>query len=249
VPSFVYPASWADNARALGPYVDEMELIFFESSPPSALPTPARITELAGIAAECDLRYNVHLPLDIRPGSPDRRLRSEAIQVILQLMAQAAVLDPTTWTLHLPFDAPGRSAENISAWQIRIRKSLSSLLDAGLAPSALSIENLDYPFGWVEEIVADLGLSICMDIGHLILQGKDPGRFYSTHAERICILHLHGVKNGRDHLPLPALPEAERATVLRILASFSGTASIEVFSPDHLADSLEWLDRQLPLLS
>jgi adenosylcobalamin phosphodiesterase len=83
--------------------------------------------------------------------------------VILHLITQAAALDPTTWTLHLPFDGPDRSAPGIEAWQTRLRVSLSRILDSGLPPAALSIENLDYPFAWVEDIVADLGLSVCLD--------------------------------------------------------------------------------------
>jgi sugar phosphate isomerase/epimerase len=226
--------------------VDEIELIFFEGSSSGSLPTPEEISELAGIAGASGIRYNVHLPLDISPGSPDRRLRSEAIKVILWMFTHAAVLDPTTWTLHLPFDGRGRSVTDIKAWQLRIREALARILDSGVAPGAISIENLDYPFGWVEKIVAEMGLAVCLDVGHLILQGEDPGRFYARHAERLSICHLHGVRDGRDHLPLTALPDEETAAVLRILKSFTGTVSLEVFTPGDLAACLEWLEKRLP---
>ena len=46
VPSFLYPDTWAANARMLAPHVDEIELLFFESKPKVCLPSREEIRAL-----------------------------------------------------------------------------------------------------------------------------------------------------------------------------------------------------------
>lgn len=78
--------------------------------------------------------------------------------------------------------------------------------------------------------------------GHLLVRGENIGTFYRENADRIAILHLHGVRDGKDHLPLTALSKTDGVSVADILEDFSGTLSVEVFSYDYLSASLEWLD-------
>jgi sugar phosphate isomerase/epimerase len=84
-----------------------------------------------------------------------------------------------------------------------------------------------------------------MDIGHLLTAGQDTIEFYKANAERIPIMHLHGVKNGRDHLRLGDLSKADGLTVVEILSSYSKTLSVEVFNYENLVSSLAWLDEAL----
>lgn len=55
-------------------------------------------------------------------------------------------------------------------------------------------------------------------------------------------MHLHGVENGRDHLPLDRLTQPVADTVQRVLSEFKGIVSLEVFAFDALEASLDWLD-------
>jgi sugar phosphate isomerase/epimerase len=77
-----------------------------------------------------------------------------------------------------------------------------------------------------------------MDIGHLLLHGHDVQPFIDRFAPRVSIIHLHGVDNGRDHLPLDRLPKPFEDTVMRVLSGFKGIVSLEVFAFDALASSL-----------
>ena len=95
--------------------------------------------------------------------------------------------------------------------------------------------------GGAWEAVEPLGVRICMDIGHLIVQGKAPGEMFTRHREHIVVMHLHGVSGGRDHLALSALSEEDRSAVVNILAEYTGSVSLEVFRlPDWEASAL-WL--------
>jgi len=127
-----------------------------------------------------------------------------------------------------------------------------------MAGRKISIENLNYPFEWVEEIVRDFKFAICMDIGHLIVCGADINTFFNSYYGNISIMHLHGVENGRDHLSLERLPEERVGEIIEILNKFTKTVSIEVieilnkynktvsievFSYDALKSSLEFLEK------
>jgi hypothetical protein len=57
--SFIYPDHYIPNVKMLGPYLDEIELLLFESLPADALPSKAVIAELSDLAREYDLTYNI----------------------------------------------------------------------------------------------------------------------------------------------------------------------------------------------
>ena len=58
------------------------------------------------------------------------------------------------------------------------------------------------------------------------------------YASKIDILHLHGVLDGKDHLPLENLSPEVQSQIGRFLSSFQGTLSIEMFSFDFISRSL-----------
>jgi hypothetical protein len=65
--SYVLPDHILPNVEYLGPIVDDVELVLFETDEyGSNLPGPAEIARLLELAAEHDLSYTVHLPLDLR---------------------------------------------------------------------------------------------------------------------------------------------------------------------------------------
>ncbi|MDR2798704.1 MAG: AP endonuclease [Treponema sp.] len=88
-------------------------------------------------------------------------------------------------------------------------------------------------------------VGICMDTGHLLLEGKEPGAFYKRFNERIQEIHLHGLDHekaridGRlpDHRPLH-LEEPWFQEVVPLLAEFTGTVNLEVFSWEEVLESI-----------
>jgi sugar phosphate isomerase/epimerase len=243
VPSFIYPDTWSVNARMLGPYVDEVELLFFESQSKDCLPSREELDELSRISKEFSLRYNIHLPTDVSLAASDRAEQEKATETLRRMMDLTDGLDPTNWTLHIPCDASQRPGKEVTDWQVRARAGLETLLSTGVQPRRIAIENLDYPFEWVGGIVQDLNLSICMDVGHLLLSGEDITIFARENADRIAVYHLHGVRNQKDHLPLTSLSKKDGLSVVSILEELSGTLSLEVFSYDSLVASMEWLEK------
>jgi sugar phosphate isomerase/epimerase len=240
--SFIYPEDYVPNVRRLAGRVDEIELLFFESR---AVPSAAVIRELADIGRGSGLTYNVHLPLDVSIGHPGRRRREGDVERLLAILERAAPLSPTTHTLHVPAEpeAPsqGPAAASREGWPERVRESLAAMLRRGVDPGRLSIENLDYPLERLAGEIAGLGLKVCMDVGHLLLNGFGIGPFYKTFSSAIDVIHLHGAAGGREHLPADRLPPAAERALRPILAGYRQTLVLEVFRSEHLEASLAWL--------
>jgi sugar phosphate isomerase/epimerase len=239
--SFIYPDNYVRNVNMLAPYLDEIELIFFESTP-NSLPTNHEIKELFSLANEYDLSYNIHLPLDISLGAPDVSIRHFAIETIKQVMDLTASLSATTYTLHLPYDEIDFENERIKRWKERTYHSMDTLCTFGFNNRIISIETLNYPLEWVEDILIDFNLSVCMDLGHLILYGLDMKDVFDTYKNRTSIIHLHGANERQDHQPLDLLSKSNLKTILEMLKQFEGIVSIEVFSYEHLKASLKYLE-------
>jgi hypothetical protein len=89
----------------------------------------------------------------------------------------------------------------------------------------------------------DVGL--CMDTGHLLLEGKDPALWFNEHRERIAEIHLHGLNrekaalDGRlpDHRPITA-EAAWLVELCPLLEDFNGVINLEVFSWEEVQESI-----------
>jgi adenosylcobalamin phosphodiesterase len=240
--SFIYPDHYVQNVNLLAPYLDEIELIFFESTP-NSLPSKNDISTLLSLANEYDLSYNIHHPLDISPGAQDRSRRQFAVETIQRIIDLTAPLSPSTHTLHLPSEGIEHENESLKRWKEHICHSMEELRGAGISSKMISIETLNYPIEWVEDILMDFKLSLCMDLGHLIIYGFDMKDIFARYHHRISIIHLHGAKDCRDHQALDLLSKSDLNTILEILNRFKGVVSIEVFSYAQLLASLNFLEK------
>ncbi len=240
--SFIYPDGYAQNVKMLAPYLDEIELLLFESASDS-LPSNHEIKKLSLLSNEFDLSYNIHLPLDIFLGDKTPSIRHHAVETIIKIMELTAPLSPSTCTLHLPYNEADIEKERIKRWQERLYNSIEQLVATGINNEMISIETLAYPLDWVEKIITSFNLSVCIDLGHLIVNRFDMEAVFNKYCKRTSTIHLHGVENHQDHLPLDRLSKRDMDIIVRILKQFSGTVSLEVFTYDHLKTSLQYLKK------
>jgi len=86
-------------------------------------------------------------------------------------------LTPTTHTLHLemPRDIKKhiKNQEKLEKWLKNTRQGLEDLLKDIVDSDILSIETLDYPFSFIETLVEEFNLSVCIDVGHQIKYNYD----------------------------------------------------------------------------
>ena len=137
-----------------------------------------------------------------------------------------------------PSDRDGRGA--LDAWRDRARRSLAALL-ADLPPRALSVECIDYDFSLIAPVVRALDLSVSLDVGHALRDGRALVPLVDEWLDRAPIVQLHGTRaDGRDHKSLAHTPRAELARLLQMLRArqFGGVLTLEVFDPSDLEESL-----------
>jgi sugar phosphate isomerase/epimerase len=108
----------------------------------------------------------------------------------------------------------------------------------------MCVETLDYSYALIEDIVSDYGLSICLDIGHLLLWGHGPEDYLDRYLPQTRVIHIHGVEDGNDHRSLAFLPADLLTTLMDRLDSGSKNSRVltmEIFNERALHQSLDIL--------
>jgi sugar phosphate isomerase/epimerase len=241
--SFIYPDDYMPNVKMLGSFFDEIELLLFESKDIESIISKSVVNELKCLAKDLDIGYNIHLPTDISISAPDLHLQRDAIESYKRTIDLMLPLEPSTFFLHVPYDESDAQKATIEKWRDRTRSNLSRLLDSTTSGSLIAIETLDYPLDFIEEIVRELNLSICMDVGHLILHDYDVMDIFKRYASKISSIHLHGVENNQDHLAIDRFSPQYIPPLVEIISRFQGILSLEVFAYQHLVPSLQTLER------
>lgn len=249
--SFIVPDHIVPNVEFLGPYFDEIELLVFESKPSEVIPPKQDVKRLQELSEEYDLSYNIHLPVDIDLAHPDKKMRQRACDTMVKVFERFDSLTVSTHTLHLAMDRhvweQGDPKEAVKQWQQNAWSGVDQLLKSGIHPETISVETLDYPFEYVEPIIKAFGLKVCIDAGHQIKYGYDLENTFEISKGLTPLIHLHGVDVAddarRDHLGLDVLPRDVLTRVKKLLSTYDGVVSLEVFGRDKLIRSLSVLTR------
>ncbi len=238
--SYIIPGAIIPNIRFLGRHLDEVELVLYESQGVHNLPPLAEIRELADLAEDFDLTYNVHLPGDLFFGDPDPGLRQEFCATALRFYERTLDLNPTAYVLHLDSrKADGEVEADRVAWYQRIQESLETMQSQGIDLRRVVVENLEYPLDRMVPFAEAFGLGLCLDIGHLVRYHHDVGDHLDTFLHRSSLVHLHGVDDGVDHVSLHHLAPPVWDIICQALKEYQGGVSLEVFALDDLIPSLE----------
>jgi len=240
--SFIYPDHYIPNVKMLGPYMDEIELLLFESRETDVLPSRTVIIELCRLAGEFDLSFNVHLPTDISLSDRDPAQQQRAVETMIRVMELVQPLDASALILHVPYGEKSYDENLVKNWRARVYQNLAKITSTVGMQDIIAIETLDYPLELLADIVLDLDLRICLDLGHLMVYNYDPIEVFNKYSFKTSVIHLHGVENDRDHMTLDRLSEKLTSTVLRILKRFAGVVILEVFSFENLNSSLKFLE-------
>ncbi len=256
--SYIIPADILPNLNYLKDIVEDIELVLFESDAFSNLPAASDVREMGRIADDAGLSFTVHLPLDAYPGAENETLRKQSEAKWLRVMDLMAPLSPFGWIVHLndppadpPNDLPGKKGGEAPSWDHWLAQCGKTIdaLTARTKPELLCVETLSYDFNSVLPLVMEKNCSICIDIGHLVLSGRDIPAILDKWLAHTRVIHLHGVNGaGRDHVDIGHLDpvlldriigalQADR-TVPRVL-------TLEIFSREDLERSLSFLKESL----
>jgi len=245
--SYIYPEGLTDNVRRMAGRVEDVELVLFETEEVSNLPDDEILHGLEVLGRQAGLTYTVHFPLSVYLGSPDAAKRSRSVETCLRVMDLCRPLDPVAFILHFHGDRRGPvPSDDISRWLGNTEESIKPLLETGIPSRRISVETLDYPFELIEPIVLEYDLSVCLDIGHILMYGHPLDEYLGRYLTRCNVLHLHGLKGGEDHRDISGVDPG----ILHRLFSHleDGNArkrvlTLEVFSEEDFLNSLSTLYR------
>ncbi|MEA2699217.1 MAG: adenosylcobalamin phosphodiesterase, partial [Myxococcales bacterium] len=111
----------------------------------------------------------------------------------------------------------------------------------GVPRRALCVETIDYDFALLAPVIDALELSVALDVGHQLRDGRDELALVDRWLPRTGAIQWHGVEpGGRDHRSLVHYPRARALSLLRVLrrSAFAGVLTLEVFREDDLRSSL-----------
>jgi sugar phosphate isomerase/epimerase len=246
--SYVIPADLMANVAFLADKVDDIELVLFESHEISNLPDDATLRALKETADRHDLTYTVHLPLDASLGHAEKAVRWSSLDKCLRVIEITTRLDPFAYIIHFHGDDRGeRPSPEMMRWTQGHRLAVERLIQV-VSPETLCVETLDYPYHLIEDIVVDYGLSVCLDIGHHLVNGVAPEASLDRYLPRTRVLHLHGVEEGHDHRSLAYLPDGLLTALVNRLGSGpekTRVLTLEIFDETALNESMNVLKRVL----
>jgi len=241
--SFIHPGSWLFNVERLARDFDDVEILFFEPEGPGAFPDADECRGLLRCKREHGLSYSLHAPLAASLASLDEGRRRAGVASVLRALDAAALLEPENVVLHVYHGDAERDPtppSDLDAWRERAARSLTAIAASGVGRERLCVELLDYDYGLIEPVVAELGLSIALDVGHLARDGKDELAALRQLWARTRIVQWHGTDaSGRDHRSIEHFPRARALALLRALLAggYAGVLTLEVFRSADLDSS------------
>ena len=157
------------------------------------------------------LAFSLHLPfryLDI--SCPLEKVRSASVETILDAINLSLELQPIHAVIHLTGNifASYKSGLDPLIGEVMgyVEESLREIVKL-MSPEQILVENLTaVDFRYFMPVVERIGLSVCQDIGHIVLQGGDCGEFARAYDGLIKEIHLHDIRDSgsslTDHQPI-----------------------------------------------
>jgi len=243
--SYIIPDEIIPNVEFLKDRVDDIELVLFESDEFSNLPGRDDIGRLSDIADEYGLSYSVHLPLDAYLGHSDRTERLKSVEKCRKIIELTRPLPVSAFVTHAEagqgVDINLFSEDGAARFSDLFLQSISQLLKTSEASaSEFAVETLNYPYDFIWPVVDDLGLSVTLDVGHLELYGFPLEDHLKKYLHRTKVIHIHGVREGKDHNSLDFYPSSAMDSVLAALQASPDpdrVFTMEIFSLDDFNSS------------
>lgn len=238
--SYIIPDEIIPNIEYLKDKVDDVELVLFESDEMSNLPSDDDVAKLQDIGEGYDLTYSIHLPLDVYLGSADTAIRERSVEKCRRVIELTQVLNPSAYVMHAEA-GPGINVNGFSDGEKKcfaenVHISLERLFSSvSMQPSEFCVETLNYPLEILDDVISSFGLSVTLDIGHLELYGFAVQEHLDRYLQDTKVLHMHGIRDGKDHKGLQFMRVETLDMVMRRLSETvdaSRVFTMEIFSED-----------------
>lgn len=210
-PSYVIPGTWLENIRYIDfnmPEISNVELLFFIYDDETKTLLAPEEDDI--LLYKGRLTFSLHLPDPLLPE------HKELVEKFSPVVSRFVVHPP---------ESPGTRnfIDVIDSW----RDEFGDIF---------LLENLiNRDISW---FLGNTRWPLCLDTGHLLVQGENPADYFRRYRDRIEEIHIHDLSSGRDHRPLA--PESRwLLEFLPVLEEFDGVLNIELFSKKEVTGSIE----------
>ena len=143
--SFIIPDYYVPAVKECVRYADDIALLLLEAGDNGkGLITPGEARELAGIARDANVTWNVHLPTD--GGFATEESARRFTENIIRAIDLTRELNPHTWVMHVVMDhipGPDMRPRLTEQETERVLRSLEQITPHLPAPEYLALENLE----------------------------------------------------------------------------------------------------------
>ena len=161
-----------------------------------------KLKEMINLKEKYNLSFSVHLPFrSVELDYPHPYICDAFAKLLSEVILSVIPLQPEAFILHATGKLPEKISEIPASSAILkyllefTSRGIEKILDTSrIPPDKLAVETLTVHFDEMNEIINKLGLSVCMDTGHLLsgVSGdftlKD---FLDKYYDKIIEIHLH----------------------------------------------------------
>ena len=227
-PSYLYPTGYVENVSKLIEFVDDIQILLFDSRKDDPLFRNDTIMTLDYLKSYSDISYTVHM--QTKPSlfkEFDKRLENSiyAIEKLNQLNIKS-------YTFH--YDLPaGKLFSKLSDEELKcideIYINFFNAIKEKFPDINISLENTGTPLSHLDKVVESTGISYCIDIGHLLFRGFNIDEIKSR-IDKASVVHFHGINKfkgkEKDHMEVKYDKK-----IFRYLEKFEGILTIENYHP------------------
>jgi len=211
-PSWVMPGTYAENLTllSLDKDISGVELLFFKFDAATELLLEKELPLIQSYGERFE--FSCHLP----------KLTEERTDVLIRTLSPFV----TQFIFHAP-------KGNLPAFLHRfeyLKTCTNKNLILEYTNKALFYE--------LEEKLPEL--FICADTGHLLLDNQNPLEWITKRKTKLAHIHLHAVKNGKDHASLQST-DTWLLDLIPFLKEYKGIIELELFDYEQILQSKEIL--------
>jgi sugar phosphate isomerase/epimerase len=241
--SYVLPDSILPNVELMSDFVDDIELLFFESFSRSNPLDESVLNNLNSISVKKNLSYSIHCPVDCNGGSIDSTERTTFVEQMKLIVDKTRFMNISGYIVHFDGIGLNSSEEEIAVWNENVSEvcnKISTIKNLDL--SKICIENLKYRPQLNNDVVNRFGFSLCLDMGHMWLNNHDWKSAAASMISQTKVIHLHGIFENKDHLSLTMHDQDVLSAFIKtVLNNYREVLTIELFNKNAVFESLECL--------
>jgi sugar phosphate isomerase/epimerase len=223
-PSYILPTGYIENVTYLIDHVEDIQLLLFDSMPDDPLFKDETLSTLQYLVKESEITFSPHMPTSPKVLNDfDGALKRDR-----QIIKALEPLPVSALTFH--YDLPdGKTWEDLKEAEIKeidetyIR--YFKLLKEEFPSIRMALENTATPLSALDNVVEGAGIFYCIDIGHLMVQGREVSEVESRLTKAV-VIHFHGWEEidgkRKDHRAV-----IYDRKIFKMLEKFSGVLTIE----------------------